>query len=82
MADRIFDNSKLWQYESICHEYGLNDSAEKIEHLLRVLNTRDAIATSQASVLNPLYAIMVNLTNLVSKAMRNCSPISTSLSVA
>ena len=63
MADRIFDNSKLWQYESICHEYGLNDSAEKIEHLLRVLKTRDAIAASQASDLDALYATMVNETN-------------------
>lgn len=63
MADRIFDNSKLWQYESICHEYGLNDSTERIEHLLRVLKTRDAIDASQAKDPDVLYTTMVNETN-------------------
>lgn len=63
MVDRIFNNGSLWKYESICREYGLNNSTERIEHLLRVLKTRDAIGTSQVADPDVLYSMMVHETN-------------------
>ncbi len=60
MADQSFNNEYIWRYESLCREKGIWN-LEKIENVLRVLKTREALSGSTPDA-EQAYMAMQNAT--------------------